>query len=203
MREAWQRVFTALDETGPAAVSSSGSDNPVELRQEAADRTALDAALDAAGLTLRAVAVSHRLGANTVGDLLDLRLNEVRKTRGLSRKTRDELIDRITQWRTRLLTDPSAIRTAQLPADVDGSRLPLDAIVAGLVPATKRRNDTQATISRLLLGLPDERGALPELRWPTNVQVAKATKLTQGRIAQVLSVSASSPSGASAGSVPA
>ncbi|MFJ8967054.1 BREX system serine/threonine kinase PglW [Lentzea sp. NPDC102401] len=187
MREAWQRVFTALDETGPAAVSSSGSDNPVELRQEAADRATLDAALDAAGLTLRAVAVAHRLGANTVGDLLDLRLNEVRKARGLSRKTRDELIDRITQWRARLLADPSAIRTARLPADVDGTRLPLDAIVAGLVPTSKRRNDSQTTISRLLLGLPDEGGALPELRWPTNVQVAKSTNLTQGRIAQVLS----------------
>jgi len=187
MREAWQRVFTALDETGPAAVSSSGSDNPIELRQEAADRATLDTALDAAGLTLRAVAVAHRLGANTVGDLLDLRLNEVRKARGLSRKTRDELIERITQWRVGLVTEPGAIKTTSLPADIDGSRLPLDAIVALLVPQVKRRNDSQVAISRLLLGLPGEAGKLPDVRWPTNVQVAKSTNLTQGRIAQVLS----------------
>ncbi|MEU7481298.1 BREX system serine/threonine kinase PglW [Lentzea sp. NPDC042327] len=187
MRQAWENVFISLDETGPAAVSSSGSDDPIELRHEAADRAALDTALDAAGLTLRAVAVAHRLGANTVGELLDLRLNEVRKARGMSRNTRKEMVDRITQWRTRLLSGPSTAGATPLPADVDSSRLPLDTIVRLLLPQTRRRNDTQAAISRLLLGVPDETGALPGLRWPTNVQVARATNLTQGRIAQVLS----------------
>ncbi|MDU0289073.1 BREX system serine/threonine kinase PglW [Saccharothrix longispora] len=187
MREAWQRVFTALDETAPASVSSSGSDDPEELRREAAERATLDTALNAAGLTLRAVAVANRLGADTVGDLLDLRINEVRKARGLSRKTRTELLDRIAAWRTRLVTEPGAITTSELPSDVDGSRLPLDAIVAMLLPKARRRNDTQAAISRLLLGLPDEGGVLPATRWPTSVVVARGTNLTQGRISQVLS----------------
>jgi serine/threonine protein kinase len=172
MREAWQRVFTALDETGPASVSSSGSEDPEELRQEAAERATLDTALNAAGLTLRAVAVANRLGADT---------------RGLSRKTRTELLDRIAAWRTRLVSEPGGITTAPLPSDVDDSRLPLDAIVATLLPKARRRNDTQAAISRLLLGLPDEQGALPATRWPTSVVVARDTNLTQGRISQVLS----------------
>ncbi|MEV0675726.1 BREX system serine/threonine kinase PglW [Actinosynnema sp. NPDC050436] len=186
MREAWRQVFTALDETGPAAISSSGSDDPAELRQEAAERAGLDTALDAAGLTLRAVAVANRLGANTVGDLLDLRLNEVRRARGLSRKTRTELLDRISAWRTRLVSDPSAMRPLPLPEVGDPARLPLDALVPLLLPTAKRRNDTQAAISRLLLGLPDTDGTLPATRWPTNRAVADRTNVTPGRIAQVL-----------------
>ncbi|GDY33308.1 BREX system serine/threonine kinase PglW [Gandjariella thermophila] len=186
MREAWRRVFTAVDETGPATVSSSRSDDPEELREEAANRARLDTALDAAGLTLRAVAVAQRLGASTVGEFLDIPHKRLWRARGVSKRTRDELLRRSTQWRKALITGAAPAAAGPVPADVDGSRLPLDTIVATLLPKPRRRNDAQLAITRLLLGLPDDAGALPEFRWPTNVQVAAKATLSQGRIAQVL-----------------
>ena len=59
-------------------------------------------------------------------------------------------------------------------------------MIARLIPAAGRRNDTQAELTRLLLGLPDEQGSLPPTRWPTLSDVATAKGLTAGRIAQVM-----------------
>ncbi len=72
MRQAWRQVFVAVDEEPPATSSFSQSDDPQELRDEAAERASADTALDASGLTLRAVALAQRLGANTVGELIKI-----------------------------------------------------------------------------------------------------------------------------------
>jgi serine/threonine protein kinase len=179
MREAWRLVFAAIDETGPATSSLSASDDPQELRDEAAERADADTALDAAGLTLRAVAVAQRLGAQTVGDLIDVPYRTLWNARGLSKKTRQELVNRHTVWRRKLLGGASV---DSLPP----SGAPLDQIVPSLLPASGVRNASTIAITKLLLGLPDA-GTLPDVRWPTNVQVAAKQGLSNGRIAQVLS----------------
>ncbi|TDV52018.1 BREX system serine/threonine kinase PglW [Actinophytocola oryzae] len=183
MRAAWQRVFTTVDETGPATNSRSESEDPGELRDEAAGRAKLDTALDAAGLSPRAVAVAQRLGTQTVGDLIDLPYRTLWNARGLSKRTRQELVNRHTQWRRSLLGSSGE----DGPSVGDALTTPLDRIVPSLVPAPRRREDSQVAITRLLLGLPDDTGELPDQRWPTNVEVAGRCGLTNGRIAQVLS----------------
>lgn len=183
MRAAWRRIFTTIDKAGPATNSRSDSEDPVELRDEAAGNAKLDTALDAAGLSPRAVAVAQRLGAQTVGDLIDLPYRTLWNARGLSKRTRQELVNRHTQWRRTLLGGA----TEDGPTTGDALVAPLDRIVPSLVPAPRRREDSQVAITRLLLGLPDDTGVVPGPRWPTNVDVAGSCGLTSGRIAQVLS----------------
>ncbi|RSM79382.1 BREX system serine/threonine kinase PglW [Kibdelosporangium aridum] len=183
MRAAWRRVFTAIDETGPATNSRSDSEDPSELRDEAAEQATLDTALDAAGLSPRAVAVAQRLGAQTVGDLVDLPYRTLWNARGLSKRTRQELVNRHTQWRRSLL---GSTAEAGQPSS-DELLAPLERIVPSLVPVPRRREDSQVAITRMLLGLPEDIGVVPDKRWPTNVEVAGGCGLTSGRIAQVLS----------------
>lgn len=183
MRSAWRRIFTTIDRTGPATNSLSDSEDPSELRDEAAEQAKLDTALDAAGLSPRAVAVAQRLGAQTVGDLVDLPYRTLWNARGLSKRTRQELVNRHTQWRRSLLGGTAE----DGPTTGDALVTPLDRIVPSLVPAPRRRADSQVAITRLLLGLPDDADVLPGTRWPTNVEVAASCGLTSGRIAQVLS----------------
>ncbi|MGH3800084.1 MAG: BREX system serine/threonine kinase PglW, partial [Pseudonocardiaceae bacterium] len=185
MREAWQHVFTAVDEEPPATSSYSQSDDPQELRDEAAERAAPDTALDASGLTLRAVAVAQRLGANTVGELVGISPRTLWQGRGLPRTTRTELVTRAGQWR-RTLASTTPTRNDVAKGESTGPVPTLDAVVARLIPASTRRNDTHAELTRKLLGLPDEEGTLPATRWPTLAEVAAASGLTSGRIAQVM-----------------
>jgi len=103
--------------------------------------------------------------------------------RCLSKSTRKELVNRHTQWRRSLL---GGAAEDDSPSST-GLTTPLDRIIASLVPAPKRREDSQVAITRLLLGLPDDSGVLPDTRWPTNVDVASGRGLSNGRIAQVLS----------------
>jgi serine/threonine protein kinase len=183
MRAAWQRIFTTIDETGPATSSWTDSEDLTEQRDEAAKQATLDTALDAAGLSLRAVAVAQRLGAETVGDLVDLPYRALWNARGLSKATRKELVNRHTQWRRSML---GGAAEDDAPSST-GLTTPLDRIVSSLVPTPRRREDSQVTITRLLLGLPDETGALPDTRWPTNVEVAGRCGLSKDSVARVRS----------------
>ncbi|WP_219414066.1 BREX system serine/threonine kinase PglW [Pseudonocardia nigra] len=185
MRQAWGRVFTTVDEARPATTSFTPTDDPQELRDEAAEAATPETALDAAGLSLRAVAAAQRLGANTVGELLDVPTRELWKARGLSKLTRTELVSRTSQWR-RAFAAPVPGPDRGAPADDRGAPPSLDQIAPRLIPLPGKRGVDQADLTRRLLGLPSDQGELPGTRWPTLAQVAAELGLTGARIAQIM-----------------
>lgn len=187
MRQAWGRVFSTLDESRPATTSYTETDDPQEQRDEAAAAATVDTALDAAGLSLRAVAVAQRLGANTVGELLDIPTRELWRARGLSKLTRTELVSRTSTWRRAFLA-PVPDTGATAPLTVERGVPPsLDQIVSRLIPPPNAKGVDQADLTRRVLGLPDGTGALPATRWPTLAEVAEQLGLTGTRIAQIMS----------------
>lgn len=183
MRQAWNQVFVAMDAHGPARTSHSSTEDPQELRDEAAEAATADTALDAAGLSLRAAAVAQRMGASTVGELLVIPTRELWRARGLSRSTRLELVNRTSRWRRRLAEVTSESPGGQAP----GAAAPvgLDAIAARLLPAPTKKGADQVALTRTLLGLPGPDADLPATRWPTLTEVAAASGLTRARIGQI------------------
>ncbi|MDT3441470.1 protein kinase domain-containing protein [Pseudofrankia sp. BMG5.37] len=180
-------------------------------RDEAAARVTADTALEAAGLSPRAISVAHRLNATTVGALLALGSKEIISLPGTGQKTRRELQNRINQWRRQLAappaptaagataagkaTDEGAVSpvaptaAASAVVDEDPARFGVDRIADGLLPrpAAKGANATEVEATRLLLGLPDRAGTLPGLpAWPQQQLVAARVGVTSGRVAQVL-----------------
>lgn len=183
MRHAWKQVFTAMDEQGPARTSHSMSDDPAEQRDEAAEAATASTALDAAGLSLRAVAVAQRLGASTVGDLVQISTRDLWRARGLSRTTRLELVNRASSWRRSFAeSDPDQ---SSVPDSPDGSLPSLDAITARLIPPPTKKGVDLVALTKLLLGLPGDDGTLPGTRWPTLKQVGEESGLTGARISQI------------------
>ncbi|WP_300007723.1 BREX system serine/threonine kinase PglW [Pseudonocardia sp.] len=186
LREAWNRVFTTMDAQAPARTSHTATDDPQESRDAAADAATADTALDAAGLSLRAVAVAQRLGAETVGTLLAVPTRELWRARGLSRTTRLELVNRVAAWRRRL--GVPAASPAPDPRPETARDLPpgLDAVAARLLPDPAGKGADPAALVRLVLGMPDAGGVLPAARWPTLTEVGAAAGLTRARIGQIL-----------------
>lgn len=208
MRDAWQQVFRRSDASAPVgtdhpetAADEVDVDMAEDARDEAAARATRATALEAAGLTLRAVSATHRLEATTVGELLAV-ATKLAHLPGLGAKTRQELQRRVKEWRTRLgeqETVPNgqvartaanvevAIETVAGRGETDLVRVGLDAIATLLAPAKSSRNATEAEAIRLLLNLPDDSGALPDLPpWPQHPQVAKLLSVTPARVAQIL-----------------
>jgi hypothetical protein len=186
MRQAWKRVFTAVDEARPATTTYSESDDPQELRDEAAAAATPDTALDAAGLTLRAVAVAQRLNANTVGELLAIPTRELWQARGLSKRTRSELLSRTSQWRRAFAVTSPVPKPEDVAPTGDGVPPSLDQVAPRLIPVPGKRGVDQADLTRRLLGLPNAEGELPTTRWPTLAQVAAELGPTGARIAQIM-----------------
>jgi len=200
MRGQWQLVFRHSDQTAPV-----GSIHPDDEIDSVADRDATAArvtratALEASGLTPRAVSAAHRLNATTVGDLLTIGSKDLFSLPGLGAKTRGELQRRVKDWRVRLgeqerppvpPAEPKVSRDVPgeelSPADELG-RIGLDGIVGRLVPRTRARSQTEGEAVRLLLRLPDANGVLPDLPpWPKQPLVALKVGVTSSRIAQVL-----------------
>lgn len=201
MRGEWQMVFRISDRTAP--VGSVHPEDEIDSdadRDAAAGRATRATALEASGLTPRAVSAAHRLNASTVGELLALGSKDLLSLPGLGAKTRGELQRRLKDWRARLgepERPPKApvVRPAtgedspdDSPDDADTlGRIGLDGIVGRLLPTSRARNRTEVEAVRLLLRLPDADGVLPDLApWPQQPAVAAQLAVTPGRIAQVL-----------------
>jgi len=133
MRDAWKRIFLALDEVRPSrpsrhsataqADTQAESADGVEVsgalaeaepediksqRDEAAREAGRDTLLDLAGLSPSAVAFLHGLDLTTVGDLLALSQRGLINKPGLGSKTRGEIQDRVKQWRLSLAEQAAA-----------------------------------------------------------------------------------------------
>jgi serine/threonine protein kinase len=206
MVSAWRAVFQRADQTAPAGASEAGVTasgdaagptlDPEALqaaRDAAAEAAALDTSLDTAGLSARAVSVAMGFGATTVGQLLRVPLYQIAKARGAGAVARKELNRRHKQWTakfgtpeagdTAVVGGPSAPPGGQID---DGSvRLRIDQLAALLAPATGRKSSSKAEVLRLLLGLPGQDGALPDLSaWPTQGEVAGRCSLTQTTVSR-------------------
>lgn len=202
MRAHWQLVFHRSDRTAP--VGSLHPDDEASAggaeRDEAAARATRATALEASGLTPRAVSAAHRLSASTVGELLAIGSKELFSLPGLGARTRNELHRRLKEWRSRLgeherpPAPPAVVPVTDVapePGDeaaaAELSRVGLDTIVGRLVPEERKRNHTEVQAVRLLLRLPDAAGVLPDLTpWPQQPAVAGRLGVTPGRIAQIL-----------------
>lgn len=182
MRQAWDRVFTAMDEQGPARTTYTPTDDPQALRDEAAAAATTGTALDAAGLSLRAVAVAQRLGADTVGELVEIPTRMLWRARGLSRATRLELVNRASTWRRTL---PLADAATAPVHEVDGRSSGLDTLAVRLLPAATTKGADQRAIAASFLGLPDHAGVLPATRWPSLADLASEYGLTGARVGQL------------------
>ncbi len=158
-------------------------------RDELAAQATATTPLEAAGLSPRTLSAAHELAAVTVADLLALTPKQLISKLGMGVKTRRELQSRIREWRARLGASPEDGRPPRVFA-ADLAQIGLDDIAALLVPAVQRtgRNATEVAATRLLLlGLPDDNGALAGLpAWPQHRLVAERLDVTPARIAQVL-----------------
>ena len=196
MQDAWRAVFTGLDAQRPpttAATSIETVETTEEARDAAAERATRDTPLPLAGLSPRAVAAAASLGAQTVGELLDVPPYKVTKVRGVGRTIRSELSRRARQWRSLASgavrpTDSAAV------ADVRTASIGyLDDLVASLLVDGGKRRSARAEAVRLMLGLPDSAGALPGVPlWPKQTDVARVLHTSQVTVSRHLRAAAES-----------
>lgn len=208
MVPAWRAVFQKADQAAPVggsegvSVTASGDAagpalDPEALqaaRDAAAEVATPETALDAAGLSARAVSVAMGFGATTVGQLLQVPLYQIAKARGAGAVARKELNRRHKQWTAKFGTPDRAGDntgtggTQPPPGDQAGDgtgRLRIDQLAALLVPEPTRRSSSRAEVLRLLLGLPGSDGTLPDLPvWPAQAEVAERHGLTQATISR-------------------
>lgn len=201
---------------GPAVAGDVADEESARRARDAAAAVATrETPLEAAGLSPRAVSAAHRLNATIVGDLLALGSKEIISLPGTGAKTRQELQSRIRQWRRALAAaaaaaagsgmttgaDPDATANQPGPAGqqppsvntpdaaADYARMPVEEMAGRLLPRALPggRNATEREATRLLLGLPDGEGRLPDVPlWAPQQQIAERVGVTPGRIAQVL-----------------
>ncbi|MDG9685967.1 BREX system serine/threonine kinase PglW [Streptomyces sp. DH18] len=205
MQDAWRQVFRTADSelpvTTPATVGAgaAGSADLEDVREEAATAAVATTALDAAGLSPRAVSVAVGLGASTVGALLDIPLHTISRARGAGAAVRKELNRRHRQW-------TAALRRASAPAvavsvppgdtadDAPGVGLEsVDLLAARLEPEPARKGNLRPDVVRNTLQLPGS-GDLGS--WPTQGQIAKALGTSQTTVSRHLSAAVEEWAGA-------
>ncbi|QDN97731.1 BREX system serine/threonine kinase PglW [Streptomyces sp. S1A1-8] len=195
MEDAWRHIFRTADSTKPPttqATVGAAAATTEEARETAAAAADLTTALDAAGLSLRAVSVAGGLGAGTVGELLDIPPHTISRARGAGALVRRELNRRHKQWtamlrRPAIEAEPRPSPPAVHPApgdaeDLEGeaqriARESVDSLAARLTPAPARKGNLRPDVVRLALGLPqprEEGDALSPLGpWPPQTVIAK------------------------------
>ncbi|MFJ4126219.1 BREX system serine/threonine kinase PglW [[Kitasatospora] papulosa] len=182
MEDAWRQICRTADSakpaTTPATVGALASTTE-EARETAAAAAEPDTALEAAGLSPRAVSVANGLGAVTVGELLDVPPHTIARARGAGTLVRRELNRRHKQW-TAMLRRPAAepsstaAPTSPLAGPQEHAQLvaseTVDSLAARLAPGPARKGNLRPDIIRLTLGLPspvaDGGGLSPLGAWP-------------------------------------
>ncbi|GAA4227842.1 BREX system serine/threonine kinase PglW [Actinomadura meridiana] len=200
MEAAWQDIFRRADATAPATTQATlaGGDaesglSPEELkaaRDIAAEAATLETPLIATGLSPRAMAVAAGFNATTVGQLLDVPPYQISKARGAGAVAKKELNRRHKQWTTALRaqrgqgrgTGDEAVAGPPSGGALAGTRV--DDLAALLVSADERRGSRKGETLRLLLGLPDTSGSIPDDPWPTQSAVSKAVGMTQATVSR-------------------
>ncbi len=215
MSDDWKRVFLLASQPVAPRGSRGNTVHPAQLAGHEGsapsgdEAVTLDTALLTSGLSQRASSFLAGLNLTTVGELLDYSApGRLVNKPGLGARTRDEINASLKRWRL-LLSDPDPVSAAEAPTAENGSiaeaelekalreppeglrSLSLDSLADRLIPRLDKNggNATEVEATRLLLGLADEDGEVARglSPWPKNVEVATATGVSGGRIAQILS----------------
>ncbi|MGA4865346.1 BREX system serine/threonine kinase PglW [Streptomyces lavendulocolor] len=184
MQEAWRELFRRADSarppTTPATVDRQVADVE-DAREQAAAAAELTTPLHAAGLSPRAVSVAAGLGAETVGQLLDVPPHTISRARGAGNVIRKELNRRHRQWTQVLRKRTTAKKPVQVPSDAPVQPLEsVETLAARLIPAEGGpRMRPRRDIVLAALGLPgvEKTGELPA--WPAQSAIAGALRVSQ------------------------
>lgn len=177
MLRAWHGVFAVLDEvpqparTVPEATETDTDDGEAPPRITVPAGVTPGTLLAELGMTSRLLSAAGRLGATTVGELLDLAPTEINRLRGVANQTRR----RLTEWRRAFLD--TGITDAEGEAEIGRSA---DALARRLLPGGERRPDASSAIGMILGLAPDQLGDdHTQQVWPEPAEVA--TRLGVGR----------------------
>ncbi|MFH9583542.1 BREX system serine/threonine kinase PglW [Streptomyces luteogriseus] len=136
MRDAWKKIFLAMDEAKPssrrpsrhaappaqgeavqptpdAAIPEAEEESAEQQRERLAERVDRATLISSSGLSPAAESFVYGLGVNTVGELLDYSQRQLVNAPGLGAKTRKEVLNRIKQWRLKLAEKPAAPLTPE------------------------------------------------------------------------------------------
>jgi hypothetical protein len=167
MADSWRMIFFQIPEPaqhGPGEVPPL----PEPLSRSSA--------IEAAGLTARALSGLHRLGVATVGELVDYEPSALTRAKGVPDATRKEIQARARELRAELggpsLPEPSE---ESLPFGIE-------AVSAVLVPSTRSRD--HAPLSMLLGQAPTPDNVY--LHWLAQTEAAVAIGQTQPQISNLV-----------------
>ncbi|MFE7546535.1 BREX system serine/threonine kinase PglW [Streptomyces gardneri] len=169
MRDAWKKIFLAMDETKPSskrsrpqdeAASTGPTDAAIAVAEEETaeeQRNRIAAGVDrttpisASGLSPAAESFVYGLPAHTVGQLLDYSQRTLVNAPGLGAKTRKEVLDRIKQWRQLLAEQPSAPLTPEGRKAAKEELSAAEAAVAVAVAQTGAGGDSERALRTVSL----------------------------------------------------
>ncbi|MBU2668294.1 BREX system serine/threonine kinase PglW [Actinoplanes bogorensis] len=168
MADAWRMIFYQIPE--PAEVGP-GEAPPLP---EALSRAS---ALDAVGLTPRALSALNRLGVASVGELLDYEPSALTRAQGVPDATRKEILARVRALRVELSGTPE-------PEPVAEGAVPfgIEAVAAILLPGARATDYN--TVAMLLGQAPTAGGRY--LRWLSQSEAATAMGQTQPQISSLI-----------------
>ncbi|WP_329589242.1 BREX system serine/threonine kinase PglW [Streptomyces sp. NBC_01362] len=154
MRDAWKKIFLAMDEARPssrrsrhtpaadersaarprmpdAGIADAEEESAERLRDRQAAQADRTTAISASGLGPAAESFVYGLRVNTVGELLDYSQRQLVNAPGLGAKTRKEVLGRIKEWRRRLAELPTAPLTPQGRKEAKAELSAAEAAMAG------------------------------------------------------------------------
>ncbi|NML54292.1 BREX system serine/threonine kinase PglW [Streptomyces sp. R302] len=169
MRDAWKKIFLAMDEAKPSSKRSRRQDERTsvgsadaaiavaeeETAEEQRDRLAasVDRAtpISASGLSPAAESFVYGLRVDTVGQLLDHSQRTLVNAPGLGAKTRKEVLGRIKQWRRLLAEQPAAPLTPEGRKAAKEELSAAEAAVALAVAQTGAGGDSERALRTVSL----------------------------------------------------
>jgi serine/threonine protein kinase len=156
MARAWQKLFVE------STTITLGTEVSEQDRDNAAAAATRGTSLVDAGLSARAVSAARRMGAETVGDVMNLDPVAINQTQGVGLRTRQELQKRRRQW-LELLADQTWVD------DTPDVGRAIENLRAALVPKNNGKNTNAVALATALVDSPD---------WPSTTQLARRAGLS-------------------------
>ena len=150
MAQAWSAIF-------PTSAASTTQDASDAQRQVLADAATRATPLAEAGLTARAVSAARRLGAHTVGELVDASPFVINNLPGVGVRVRGELKDRRREWTTRLSN------MTEVEEELSILLRGVETTQRALVPTRRSKAAPAAPLARRLLNMDPPADSSP---WP-------------------------------------